>query len=455
LEPGDTVASVFSYEVFGDRRLQKRAAAVWEYGAALFNGRGSGESLKTTRAQRRGAQRLYENKRIDTKLALAQGTEFTLKLTTGMNHVVAMHDSSEIDLTGRFEPDDAGPLRSSNARGYMLHAVVLIDAELRVARGFVCADVWRRSWELKHNDQSRPPHRKESYKWKRGLKMALAASPEARSWIHVFDREGDLHENFEYAVRENLNVIVGARSEKRIAQGSGHLWSFMQHQPVRDRRVVVMTSNATGRREKRTLTIRAARVTLLPAKKFAVHSKRKPVDVNVVYVRGESRNQEWMLITTCGIDDVAAMWRVFDDYGTRTVGEDGFKLLKTGFDIEAESVESLSTFKRKIALLLPLATCLLEWRHRARSAPTTPALEYVDPETLDALKSAARWHRLTIPARTWTIANVVECLAQLGGYEKRRDQPPGWLTIWRGWNVLVRFREMREFTLREHAMARA
>lgn len=453
-EPRDALASVFTDDVFGDERLSRRAASVWERGAELFDSSGRGKCRKTSRAERRGAQRLFANKSVDTKLAVQQGTRFTLDLVAGMKRVVAMHDSSEFDLAGRFEPKDAGPLRSNSARGYMLHAVVLIDPDERAARGFAAANVWTRSWELKGENWNRPAHRKESYKWKRGLKTVLASSPDARSWVHVMDREGDVHENFQYAVAENLLVIIGARQDKRIEEGSGLLWSFMRHQPVRDRKQLVMTSATTKRRETRTLTIRSARVTLVPKKSYAVHRHREPVEVNVVYVRTEAKKQEWTLITTCPVDELLDAWRVFEDYGARTVGEDAFKLLKTGLEFEAQAVENVSSFKRKIALLLPLATCLLEWRYRARTQPSTPASNHVEPATIDALKLAARLHRLNVPARVWSIANVVDCLAQLGGYEKRRDQPPGWITIWRGWNVFTRFREIHEFSLREHVNRR-
>jgi hypothetical protein len=453
-EPYDAFASVFSPGVFGDRRLQNRAARIWEDAAALFSGVGNGEPVKSTRAVRRGAQRLYANNRVDTALAFREGAQFTLNLTAGMTRVIAMHDSSEFDLTGRFEPPDAGPLRSSNARGYMLHSVVLVDPVERMPRGFVYANIWTRSWDLKHNDQSRPPHRKESYKWKRGLKRLLLTCPEARSWVHVMDREGDLYENFEFAVAEKLSVIIGARSDKRIAEGSGWLWSFMRHQPVRERRTVQMTSSATGKKERRTLTIRAASVTLTPVKKYPWQHKRRPLEVNVVYVRSEDAGQEWMLITTCSVDDTT-IWQVFDDYGVRTIGEDGFKLLKTGLQIESETIQDVPAFKRKMALLLPLATCLLDWQFRARAKPNTPAADHVAPETLEALRVVAQWHRLDMPRGRWTIADVVECLARIGGYERRAGGRPGWITIWRGWRVFEQIRQVRELALQEHRRERA
>jgi hypothetical protein len=41
--------------------------------------------------------------------------------------VLIAHDPVEFDLHGRDEPDDAGPLRSSQARGDLLHYGVVLD----------------------------------------------------------------------------------------------------------------------------------------------------------------------------------------------------------------------------------------------------------------------------------------------------------------------------------------
>ena len=455
-DPRAAMWSVFPTRLFPDERLHKRVAEIWATAAAVFHGSGSGEALTTERTRRRGAQRLYDNERLAIEPLRQRGRRLTLQLTEKDDaDLIAFHDSSEIDLSGRWAPSDAGPLRSSNARGYMMHAIVLVDAKEHVSRGFLAAETWTRSFELTHNDQRRPAEQKESYKWKRGLHAALEAAPErARLWTHVMDREGDVHENFEFALDERLNVIVGGQGDHRIVEGSGKLRRFLRHQPVLDRRDVEMTSSATGRREKRRLAIRAAEVTILPRKKYPTHRKRRPVTVNVVYVRGETAKQEWMLITTCAIDTLESVWSVWAAYRARTVGEEAFKMLKTGLLIEKESIRDITAFQRKLAILLPLATTIFEWRHQARMAPTAPAESCVDPDTLRDLRSAARFHRLKMPPGRWSVRHVVEVLARLGGYEPRADQPPGWLTMWRGWHVFAVFRDTVRFALQDHALER-
>jgi hypothetical protein len=360
--------------------------------------------------------------------------------------LVVMHDSSEIDLHGRDEPSDAGPLRSSHARGYMLHNSTAIDPQQRLVIGIIAWTTWTRTWKLKHNDQSRPAHEKESYKWKRGLQeLGTLPEPVRTRMVHVMDREGDVHENFEYARHEGLRIIVGVRSDHRIEQSDQKLRSYVQRRPVEGRRSEVIESSETGVRAEVQLTIRHATVTLIPAKKAKAHSARKPVTLNAVLVKGPNAKQQWLLLTTCPVHSVDDAWRVFDYYRMRTIGEDSYKLLKTGLLLEQESIASIEAFERKLAILVPVANLLHRIARVARSEPTAPAASYLDQDTLARVRDAAAFNQISVPKKAWTLAEAVHCIAQLGGFEPRKGRLPGWQTLWRGWRALQQFTEIYEF----------
>ena len=50
-----------------------------------------------------------------------------------------------------------------------------------------------------------------------------------------------------------------------------------------------------------------------------------------------------------------------------------------------------------------------------------------------------RWRkRVSKPKDGWTYQTILVAIAKLGGYIGRRsDGPPGWQTIWRGWQRLL------------------
>src|SRR4051794_39632813 len=75
----------------------------------------------------------------------------------------------------------------------------------------------------------------------------------------------------------------------------------------------------------------------------------------------------------------------------------------------------------------------------ARVTPLELATPHLGDEAIEALTPACRYHRLPLLRRPWTLCDVISRLAQMGGYEPRKEQPPGWKVIWRGWRVFNNF----------------
>jgi hypothetical protein len=83
----------------------------------------------------------------------------------------------------------------------------------------------------------------------------------------------------------------------------------------------------------------------------------------------------------------------------------------------------------------PIAAHIARWPYAARVRPLEPAALHAGDEAIEVLKLASRYHHLPLPRRPWTLRDVTLRLAEMGGYEPRKDQPPGWKVIWRGWRV--------------------
>jgi hypothetical protein len=95
---------------------------------------------------------------------------------------------------------------------------------------------------------------------------------------------------------------------------------------------------------------------------------------------------------------------------------------------------------------------IARWTYAARVTPLEPAAPHVGDDVIEALKLASRYHRLPLPRRPWTLKDVTLRLAQMGGYEPRKDQPPGWKVIWRGWRVFNNFWDHLHF-IQKHEVA--
>ena len=209
-----------------------RLAARLEQSVEHLLTRWDGPSGLRGRTAQRGWTRFCNNPRVDTTTLFRAATDQTIRAIANVKVLVLAHDTSEIDKHGRAEPDDAGPLRSAHSRGYLLHGCTAIDLATGARLGVLDAMAWTRSWKLRKKDHgTRAPHKKESIKWRRGLRRAdaiLRAVPSLQVVFHAMDREGDVHENFAYALRHKVTVVARAEHDRRV-QGA-HAKLFPQCQ---------------------------------------------------------------------------------------------------------------------------------------------------------------------------------------------------------------------------------
>ena len=115
--------------------------------------------------------------------------------------------------------------------------------------------------------------------------------------------------------------------------------------------------------------------------------------------------------------------------------EDYHRGMKSGMGIELPQFESAARLEPVIGLLSVAAAVLLQLRHTARDeqARRTPATDVVPK--LWAVLVASQAYRT--PDKQLTVSEFFVGVARLGGHlARKRDGPPGWITLWRGWRKL-------------------
>src|SRR5437773_8640 len=111
------IEATFQPEDVPDARLYRRLKTTADGILRAMMNEGDERPQDVKRAERRGASRLYMNVRVDADLLCQHAQKRCIETIKSLPRVLVAHDTVEFDLHGRDEPADAGPLRSSQARG--------------------------------------------------------------------------------------------------------------------------------------------------------------------------------------------------------------------------------------------------------------------------------------------------------------------------------------------------
>lgn len=412
----------------------------------------------------RGTRRWVNNSRISPSRLLSTARRKLLVDLLPFPELVIAHDSSEIDEHGRQCPEDAGPLRSSHARGYMTHWSVACGLD-GLVHGAVDAWAWTRSWDLQKQDHhERDMSDKESSKWDRGIhrseRLLRAAGFRGILW-HAEDREADIFEHLVHQKQLDRKVVVRGDLARKatvwVGKAKVDIESFFTNMPSKstishrvDSRVRSKSNGLTHKERNAKLEIRYANVLRCAPKRYSAKAPfGKGLPLGVVEIKEVETPEgvsplHWILWTNHPIDSIEQAFKVKGIYQNRWGIEEFFFVCKTGCRLEEEHVDGLISFQRLLVVVMVAATHLLRWVSTARSQPEQAASELVEHETREAIKETCDFDRIPYPKKKWTIGDLVLLLARLGGYEVRRTTTYGWQAVWKGWARVQRHRAIVE-----------
>ena len=184
------------------------------------------------------------------------------------------------------------------------------------------------------------------------------------------------------------------------------------------------------------MTPKGLAVTLLRPKNLG-SDYPKELSINVVVVEEIDTPEGeppvyWRLYTTEPIETACDIERAVDVYRCRWRIEEYFKALKTGCAIQKRQLESGQGLMNVVALFIPIAWQILRLRTLARADAERPASRIMTPLQIKILRKKSR---KKLP-RALSVADAFVAVAALGGHLKRNG-PPGWLTLARGYELLL------------------
>jgi hypothetical protein len=347
-------------------------------------------------------------------------------------------------------------MRGNKERGFFSHVALAVSGDdVGEPLGVLHLEAWTRPEKKKRSSKKSPRARqkdsdRESTRWGRGIDV-VEKRLEERQVIHVMDREADAYDLLAGLVTKNRRFVIRSTFDRKLADG-GKLQERVTAQAVVIEREVALSKRKPGAipKHRKIHPPRNARVARLGLKALSVKLLRprdqpaslpSRIQLNVVVVEETDPPKDepavfWRLYTTEPINTASDLELIVDAYRRRWTIEEFFKALKSGCQLQKRQLETGHALMNAMAIYIPIAWRVLRHRTLAQADAHRPAKDIMTPLQLKILRKQSK---RPLP-RSLNVADALVAIAALGGHLKRNG-PPGWLTLSRGYERLLAWEE--------------
>jgi len=349
--------------------------------------------------------------------------------------VLLAHDDVVLDFSGLNA--GLGPVGNGNGTGFVCHDSLAVTPD---------REVLGLAWQVLYCHPPRGGPRARPGPAGRLWRDAVAAAPaapEGKRYVHLADSAGDITELLDFAAAYGRDDVVRSQHDRRCDADPDQqrLHARAASWPAAGPPRVLAVASQRGRPARRA-TVSVAFAAATPQPPANGRGRERGVPLAVWAVRAWEQQPpagaeptDWLLLTDVPVEGVAGAWERVGWYACRMVVEDYHKGMKTGVGVEQLQLTRRDRLEAAVAVLSVVAVVLLAVRDAGREARTAeaPASAWVPAAWVELL---SLWrHKEARPG--WTVGEFLSALGRLGGHQDRpSDGPPGWLTLWRGWDKL-------------------
>ncbi len=428
----------------GDQRLSQRLVELAQQRGAMPTASiaQSSGNLAGTRA----AYRFYDHAGISLEQIQRPHHQATVRRLAGHAVVLAVQDTTQVDLTRHPHTAGLGYLQDLQHQGYLLHSTLMVTPD-RVPLGILHQQVWVRDpadFGKRHHRHQRVTREKESQKWLEGMSavQAIQLTVPDTLLVSVGDSEADLYALFAQAAQSHQAFLVRACRDRLILnETERHLWHALAAQPEAGRLEVAIPRQ--GHRPARIahLRIRFRQVDLKVPVREKAHLEQASVTGWAILAREERPPAgvaaiDWQLLTNVPTPDFAAACERVRWYSCRWVVEMFHRVLKSGCRLEERQFDDLENIQRFLAIDSVVAWHVLYVTLFSREAPRLSCEVLLEPREWQALYGFIHQTQ-ALPTQAPTLAEATRWIARLGGFTGSSAVPPGTTVMWRGFSRLT------------------
>ena len=444
------IGAEFSGANLGDLRLSKRLVKIAE-----SVGRSPAAGLPQVMDDAAALEATYRflgNESVTPEAILAPHVAQTVMRCAGSREVLAVHDRTTFQFGGEKWREEMGYM-PNGTQGFFGHfTLAVMPGEKREVLGVVGMSGIFRAPPPKRRRKKKHVGPTETNDRRRWLDQALEVSETIGATagvIHVMDREADIYWLMAGLKEEGARFVIRSHKDRAVEDDDAdRMKDCLENALFVMEREVALTArhnHFTGAhacmhpdREARCarLGIYAREVTLQRSRQ-ASEDLPESLTLNLVLVRELAPTDpasavEWVLLTTEPIKTRRQVEKIVDAYRSRWVIEEYFKALKTGCAYEKRQLESRHALMNALAVFAPCAWRLMLLRTLSRHDDQRLASDVLGATQLQILEALPRTR---LPMNS-TVKDAMYAIAKLGGHLKRNG-PPGWLTLGRGFDKLL------------------
>lgn len=430
----------------GDARLNKRMTKLTEN--LCRDPSLSIPCANITWAETLAAYRFFDNEKVTFDSIMSGHKESTLKRIQAEPVVLIPQDTTFLNFATDDKSKEMGTLRRKNSNQQLLHTSIAISPG-RVNLGVVDGSMWQRDEVSTGKSRSgKKIDEKESHRWLLHYQSACsiqAQSPET-TVVSIADREGDIHEWFQYAesvpVERRASYIIRAKANRALELEDERisLWDHMNSlKSIGKYSVNVPKRNGESGRDA-SVDVMATEVQLAGRGKA-----RQSLFLHVVYLKeinppAGTKGIEWMLLTDLPVEDFVQARVIIEWYRCRWEIETYFRVMKGSCEIENNRFRTEPRILNCIAVYMIISWRLHSITMLARRMPERPCTDaFSDREWAILWRMRTKTQPPEIPP---SLKEATHMLAGLGGFLGRKgDGEPGVKTIWQGYDKLLHYIE--------------
>jgi Transposase DNA-binding/Transposase Tn5 dimerisation domain len=444
LDPAAWAYTQFATAQLGDRRRTARLVALATQIAADPSSHLPKQTPKWS--DLKGAYRLVD--RPEATFQVIAGPHWQLTVNQAeTGRFLILDDTTELDFGWKRQVKDLGPVGDGVGRGFMIHSGLMVNPQDDWIVGLAGQVLFHRQPVPKGESRTQRRARdRESMVWGQLIEL-VGPPPEGAQWVHVMDRGADDFEVHCRAKRIGADWVGRVKTRhRRVRDQTGQesvLSDVLAQSPVAGGYTLALRTRPKQPKRRAQIEVSFAPVSVLVPRQPAESLKAltpEPISQWAVWARelnppaGLKEPIDWVLLTSLPVGTLEAAMEVIGYYEKRWLIEEWHKALKTGCQVERRQLKTSHRLEALTGLLSVVAVRLMQLKEMGRREPQRAAVELVPQPYVELVHRARRGRG---DATLWTIRDFFRGVAGLGGFLGRKgDGEPGWITVWRGWEVL-------------------